>query len=231
VAISPTIGENRNSFRQILLCRRSTNLVTYMEDAHADPLVVGLAAGDERAFAVLYDQYGGRLYRAAVGMLGRREDAEDAVQEVFTAVLRSRLKLADVQNLTAYLFTALRRAVGRSAASRAREPRTGDAGIADVVAKADPADHPGVDGERLQKALLALPVEQREVIALKIDGGLTFAEIAQVMGIGPNTAASRYRYALEKLRGLLTKGCGGGEGMTAMAAGSAPPSAPRKGGQ
>ena len=57
-----------------------------MESAHTDPLVVGLAAGDERAFAALYDQYAVRLYRAAVGMLGRREDAEDAVQEVFAAV-------------------------------------------------------------------------------------------------------------------------------------------------
>ena len=42
--------------------------------------------------------------------------------------------------------------------------------------------------------------EQRELIALKIDGELTFAEIAACLGISPNTAASRYRYALEKLR-------------------------------
>jgi RNA polymerase sigma-70 factor (ECF subfamily) len=174
-----------------------------VESAHTDPLVVGLAAGDERAFAALYDRYAMRLYRAAVGMLGRREDAEDAVQEVFAAMFKSSHNLAEVQNLTAYLFTALRRAAGRSAARRVREPRSGASAIADIAAKADPDDRFSFDGERLQRALLALPAEQREVIALKIDGGLTFAETAQVIGISANTAASRYRYALEKLRAFL----------------------------
>jgi len=179
-----------------------------VESAQTDPLVVGLATGDQRAFAALYDRYAERLYRAAVGILGRREDAEDVVQEVFTAVFQSSRKMADVQNLTAYLFTVLRRAAGRLAARRADEPRAGEAAIADLTAKAGPDDRSGIDGQRLQKALLALPVEQREVIALKIDGGLTFAEIAYVIGISANTAASRYRYALEKLRGSLKEECG-----------------------
>ena len=43
------------------------------------------------------------------------------------------------------------------------------------------------------------------MVALKIDGGLTFAEIAAVIGISANTAASRYRYALEKLRAALAE--------------------------
>ena len=55
----------------------------------------------------------------------------------------------------------------------------------------------------LETGSAGLPIEQREVLSLKIDGGLTFAEIAAVLGIRPNTAASRYRYALEKLRTLL----------------------------
>jgi RNA polymerase sigma-70 factor (ECF subfamily) len=55
----------------------------------------------------------------------------------------------------------------------------------------------------LETAVGALPPEQREVIAFKIDGGLTFAQIADIMNISPNTAASRYRYALEKLRQAL----------------------------
>jgi RNA polymerase sigma-70 factor (ECF subfamily) len=55
----------------------------------------------------------------------------------------------------------------------------------------------------LDHALALLPDDQREVIALKIDGGLTFAQIADVLNISPNTAASRYRYALEKLRSVL----------------------------
>ena len=49
------------------------------------------------------------------------------------------------------------------------------------------------------------PTEQREVIVLKVDAGLTFAELAAVLGISANTAASRYRYALEKLRTALER--------------------------
>lgn len=80
-----------------------------MEGPGTDTLAVGLAAGDERAFAALYDQFGERLHRSAAGMLGRGQDAEDAVQEVFVAIFQSRRRLTDVQDFTAYLFTVLRR--------------------------------------------------------------------------------------------------------------------------
>ena len=54
----------------------------------------------------------------------------------------------------------------------------------------------------LQSALASLPDEQREVVVLKIWGQLTFEEAAAVIGVSPNTAASRYRYALEKLKDI-----------------------------
>jgi RNA polymerase sigma-70 factor (ECF subfamily) len=62
------------------------------------------------------------------------------------------------------------------------------------------ADEPDV---RLARALAGLPEAQREVVALKIDGGLTFAQIAKVTNVSLNTAAGRYRYALDKLRAVL----------------------------
>jgi RNA polymerase sigma-70 factor (ECF subfamily) len=54
----------------------------------------------------------------------------------------------------------------------------------------------------LREALDQLPGAQREVVTLKIWGELTFAEIAITLDIPANTAASRYRYALEELRKL-----------------------------
>jgi RNA polymerase sigma-70 factor, ECF subfamily len=172
------------------------------------PAPASLAAGEERAFAALYDRFGQRLYRAAIGMLGRREDAEDIVQEVFVAVLQTWPRLSGGQDLTAYLFTALRRAAARCAVRRAWASTLCEMAADELAASAVPADdRSGPYSDRLQRALLALPVEQREVIALKIDGELTFAEIAQVIGVSINTAASRYRYALEKLRVSLGKNC------------------------
>ena len=167
-----------------------------------DSLLVGLSVGDERAFAALYDREAARLYRAALAMLGRPQDAEDAVQEVFMAMVRGRRKLAEVRDLTAYLFAALRHAAARRAAQRAREPAGGDAAAQEAVAPLAPSEAEPLS-ERLRRAIGELPPPQREVIALKIEGELTFAQIAEALDISINTAASRYRYALEKLRVVL----------------------------
>jgi RNA polymerase sigma-70 factor (ECF subfamily) len=169
-----------------------------------DPLLLGLAAGDERAFAVLYDRFAARMYRAALRMLGRREDAEDVIQEVFLAVVRSRERLGEVRDLTAYLFTAMQRAAGRCAARRARGGPFSPAPADELMAPVERGAADDGDRPLLQQAIARLPDEQRMVVTLKIDGGLTFAQIAQVMGGSISTAASRYQYALKKLRASLT---------------------------
>jgi RNA polymerase sigma-70 factor, ECF subfamily len=174
-----------------------------MEPPGVDPLIVGLAAGDQRAYAALYDQFGARLYRTALGIVRCPEDAEDAVQEVFMGVLKSRHGLDNVRDLTAYLFTALRRAAGRAAARRSQGHSLSESEVNTMPAAAEKHDPSDPRNEQLQRALLALPEEQRELIALKIDGKLTFAQIAQVIGVSINTAASRYRYALDKLRTIF----------------------------
>src|SRR5262249_58912385 len=125
--------------------------------------------GAEEAFAAVYDRQVPALYRVALTLLGSRESAEDAVQDVFAALVRSRHKLAGVADLRAYLFAALRRAAARLASARKAEPLVAD------VAATEPRP---LDVERaadLERALALLPAEQREVIALKIDGRLTFA--------------------------------------------------------
>jgi RNA polymerase sigma-70 factor, ECF subfamily len=176
-----------------------------MDNHGNDPpekLLHGLALGDQRAFTELYDLFGVRLYRTALGILRRREDAEDAVQEVFTALVRSRKGLTAVNDLTAYMFSALRRAAARCAERQKHEPASSQA-VEDIEARKDLTESSGQFGYHLEQALQKLPDEQREVISLKIDGQLTFAQIADVLGISINTAASRYRYALEKLRATL----------------------------
>src|SRR5262252_5210244 len=85
-------------------------------------LIQALAQGQEWAFAALYDQLGPALFRVASGLLGRRADAEDAVQEVFVGLLRSRQSLPRVENLRAYAFASLRSAAGRIAAARKKAP-------------------------------------------------------------------------------------------------------------
>ena len=177
-----------------------------MESPGTDPLLLGLAAGNHRAFTALYARFAVRLYRVALVLLGRAEDAEDAVQDVFAAMVRSRAGLTEVRDLEAYLFTSLRRAAARHAVRRARQPIASDAAAHQAVSEEDCPRPSNPHGRRLDQALRSLPSEQREVVAMKIDGELTFAQIAQVKGLSINTVASRYRYALEKLRRALKGG-------------------------
>jgi RNA polymerase sigma-70 factor (ECF subfamily) len=174
-----------------------------MEKPSDCPLLAGLARGEEQAFALLYDHHGTALFRVACTLLGSRHDAEDAVQEVFVGLMRSRRALANVANLRAYVFAALRSAAVRIAATRKKERRDSAQNLGELPARQEPRP-PDLEQEvLLERALRGLPPEQRELIALKIDGGLTFSEIASCLGISPNTAASRYRYALDKLRTAL----------------------------
>jgi RNA polymerase sigma-70 factor, ECF subfamily len=176
-----------------------------MREQAEDLLLAGLAEGREDDFAALYVCFARPLHRVAWSVLGSRQDAEDAVQEVFLGLVRSRATLAKVESLPAYLFSSLRHAAARLA-TRKKTP---------VLPAGDPPTRdPNADREidpemfrLLERGLAALPREQREVLSLKIYGGLTFAQVAAVLGIRPNTAASRYRYALEKLRAILDAGC------------------------
>ena len=176
-----------------------------MDRPGRDPLLDGLAAGREDAYAALYDRLAGSMFRVATMLTGSPADAEDAVQDVFVGLVRARQSLANIDNLRAYVFAALRRAAVRLVIQRKAEPAIRLYDAPDIAAP----ETGGVAIEqavRLERALDNLPAEQREIITLKVDGGLTFAEIADVLGISPNTAASRHRYALEKLRTAL-EGC------------------------
>jgi RNA polymerase sigma-70 factor (ECF subfamily) len=166
-------------------------------------LADSLAAGDPAAFAALYDRLATRLFNTARTLASSAADAEDVVQDVFVELARSRERLAGVVDLEAYVFTMLRHAVSRRRRRFAIDRKAVGRIAEERLRVGDSRDPAAFPDDELAAAVAALPVEQREVIALKIDGGLTFAEIAAVMQTSLNTAASRYRYALEKLRAAL----------------------------
>jgi RNA polymerase sigma-70 factor (ECF subfamily) len=163
----------------------------------ANPLARALAAGQSDAFAELYDRLSRPMLRVACAMLGRREESEDALQDVFVNLTRSRHRFLDVEDLDAYVFASLRYAVSARLANRKREQHhLRQLALATVEEYRQPPD----PDDDLSAQLASLPAEQREVIILKVDAGLTFKQIAAVLGVSLNTAASRYRYAIEKLR-------------------------------
>jgi len=153
--------------------------------------------------ADLYDRFAGTLFRHAAMILADRVAAGDAVHNVFVKLAKSGLG-GDVGSL-AYLRRAVRNECYSVMRTRRRE----------IVAAVDPQLLEFAEGEddqaaqrlALEQALQQLPAEQREVVHLKVWEGMTFQEIGDVTGEGLNTAASRYRYAIEKLRAILAEKC------------------------
>jgi len=162
---------------------------------------------DQKALADLYDRYGGRVYGYLLLMLSSHAETEDAVQEVFCSLWERGQTGRAIENPAGYLF----RAAHNEACSRLRRRwrhwlRFGTRAEDVVVLESCNPSLDGVeDRDAITHALSQLPARQREVVVLKVFQGLTFAEIAGALDISANTAASRYRYAVEKLEGLLRK--------------------------
>jgi len=163
-----------------------------------------LARGERAAFAELYDACADRLHHWLSVHTGSRVDADDVVQETFVRLARMRKKLANVENLTAYVFTVARHEAARMQKLRSRE------GLALAAKPASEGEgQTAVDetAEMVTAALAWLPVEQREIVELKAYAGLTLREIAEVTALPPGTVATRYRAALARLRVWLTREC------------------------
>lgn len=141
----------------------------------------------------LYRQHGPALLLFAIAMTGERSSAQDVVQQVFVRLLER--GLGDVVHAKAYLYQCVRNAVLNSAKVQERNvPLDEDTPWFDVL------NRDFTEELSLRRGLQALPSEQRQVVVLRVWCGLTYAETAGLLEISANTVASRYRYALEKLR-------------------------------
>ena len=133
-------------------------------------------------------------------------DARDLLQDWLVKIARGLDSLDEVENERAYLLRiAYRHAVDWSRRVGVRK-RTRDAlRDEDSLSTFTPEQDPDRDFFRqsLETSLAALPLDQQMAVQLKLWDELTFSEIADVLGISPNTAASRYRYGIEKLQTTL----------------------------
>jgi RNA polymerase sigma-70 factor, ECF subfamily len=144
----------------------------------------------------LYNRHGAALLLYARGFVPDASAAEDLVHGVFLNLLRTRPRVREAP--AAYLYRAVKNAALNVQRNRARE--------APMPEHEAWFTHSGGDREAalaLQAALAELPVEQREAIVMRIWSGMTLEEVAEATGAPLSTAASRYRYALDKLRERL----------------------------
>jgi RNA polymerase sigma-70 factor, ECF subfamily len=160
-----------------------------------------LARGEPAAFAELYDDCADRVGHYLLVRLGSWADADDALQETFLRLARTREKLAEVESLEAYVITIARNEAARLAAGKAKRGQRQEPLNAETLFQFDPGDADARENaETVAAALQRLEPDLREVVELKTFSGLTFQQISQATGLPQGTAATRYRSALAKMR-------------------------------
>ena len=162
--------------------------------------------GDGDALCRIYRKYRDDLLKVAGALLNDGSAAEDVVHDVFVTFARSAGDFRLRGSLKGYLaICAANRARDRNRAVR-RAPTVDLDQARPVRANTPGPDQSAMHRElagRLANAMTQLPYEQREVIVLHLQSSIRFAQIAESQGVSANTARSRYRYGLDRLRSIL----------------------------
>jgi RNA polymerase sigma-70 factor (ECF subfamily) len=153
----------------------------------------------------LYDKHAQPLFAFLLNFTRDEADTRDLLQEIFVKLAREPGLLDGIREERAFLIRLAHNAAIDLIRRRGTRERTKENFAAEAISIFAPANDPDekVFREELAVALGELPEEQRAVVHLKLWEELTFEEIADALEIPPNTAASRYRYGLDKLRGRL----------------------------
>lgn len=153
----------------------------------------------------LYDGHTQALYAFLLNLTRDEADTRDLLQEVFIKIAREPSLLQGVRQPRAFLIRLAHNAAIDLIRRRGTRDKTRENFAAEEISLFAPADDPDEKLFRaeLVEALAELPEDQRTVVHLKLWSDLTFEEIASALKIPANTAASRYRYGVDKLRERL----------------------------
>lgn len=162
--------------------------------------------GRRDALRQIYEKYHRDLLKVAMVLTGQAQTAEDIVHDVFVRFAGSVPRLSLTGSLKGYLVVGTLNGVrDHRRRSRRRGERSLDEAAA-VISTVRPPDQWAVMSEelkRLSDAMAQLPHEQREVITLHMQSGMTFRTIARWQNTSISTVQGRYRYGIDKLRSLL----------------------------
>ncbi|WXH32599.1 RNA polymerase sigma-H factor [Myxococcus stipitatus] len=184
-------------------------------------LMLAFQAGDARAFEALVRRHRTPVFNFILRFVGQRARAEDVLQETWLKVVRSAGEYQAKARFTTWVYTIARNLCVDSArkesyrqAASLESPVKGENGeegraLADALPDSGASPERGAYNARLrpllERALSALPEEQREVFILREYSGIPFKDIAEVTGVSENTVKSRMRYALDGLRRRLAE--------------------------
>jgi RNA polymerase sigma-70 factor, ECF subfamily len=174
-----------------------------------EDLALRFRRGDEQAFNLLYARYRGPLLRFVRRATVDPSDLEELVQEIWLAVIRGRERYLPRARFITYLFSIARRRCidrwRRDGVQLDPQGNTDELAALPAAVQTWPESQAETEaiGAAIRLAVDALPPAQREVFLLRAETDLTLEEIAQVTCTTRETAKSRLRYALARLRASL----------------------------
>ena len=159
-------------------------------------------AGDRQAFRHLVEKYQGQAIGHAVGILGNREDALDAVQDAFIDAFQALNRFDLSRSFYPWFYVLLRNRCYKALAAVARQ-KTDSIEQAEIL---EPSEiTPYEELLLLDRALRELDPQDREIITLKHLDGLSYEELSERLGIPAGTVMSRLFHARNRLRERLTR--------------------------
>lgn len=191
-----------------MLSRSSS--VEYAPSMTAAPTDVALMLryrdGDTAAFELLYRRHNDGLYRYLLRLSLNRATAEDLYQEVWSRIIKARLRYRPTAKFTTYIYRIAHNCFIDHVRRNKRYARDIAVDPEDTVDMADSPEQradQAIVRRQLFRALADLPEAQRDVFLLYEEAGLSLDEIATTTGVNRETAKSRLRYANNKLRAAL----------------------------
>ncbi len=187
------------------LCRASElPYARHMGHAPEDSaLMLRYKDGDSAAFETLYKRHNDALYRYLLRLCRHRDAAEDVFQDVWGKIIKSRASYRPTAKFTTFMYRVAHNCFIDHVR---RNKRHSNSTEFDPEMHADTSEAPetsterSLARERLLLALDDLPAEQKDAFLLHEEGGLSIDQIAAVTGSNRETAKSRLRYAVKKLR-------------------------------
>lgn len=190
-----------------LSCPTAVTYAAAMETAAEDSaLMLRYRDGDADAFETLYRRHNDALYRYLLRLCQHRDTAEDVFQEVWGKIIKARERYRPTAKFTTFLYRVAHNCFIDHLRKNKRHGNTVDIDPdtqASVGPDADAEVERSLARRRLEAALRDLPVEQRDVFLLFEEADMSLDEIASVTGVNRETAKSRLRYAVNKLKAAI----------------------------
>lgn len=183
--------------------------VGMMDSLEDSALMLRYRDGDIAAFRILYERHNDSLYRYLLRLCKHRDTAEDLYQEVWSKIIKARQRYRPTAKFTTFLYRVAHNCFIdhiRRNKRHSNEISIDPDDSASPTAEPEQVAETLFARERLDRALAELPYEQRNVVLLFLEAGLSLDKIAGITGVNRETAKSRLRYATSKLKAALSQG-------------------------